>query len=30
MGAQVISNGTFHAEVMQATLPVLLDLWAPW
>jgi thioredoxin 1 len=25
-----ISDDTFHAEVMQATEPVLIDFWAPW
>ena len=25
-----ISDDTFHAEVMQASEPVLIDFWAPW
>ena len=25
-----VSDDTFHAEVMQASTPVLIDFWAPW
>jgi thioredoxin 1 len=25
-----VSDDTFHAEVMQAGEPVLIDFWAPW
>ena len=25
-----VSDDTFHAEVMQAAEPVLIDFWAPW
>jgi hypothetical protein len=30
MSAPVVSDDTFDAEITQANLPVLLDLWAPW
>ena len=30
METQAISDATFEAEVRQAQLPVLVDLWAPW
>lgn len=26
----VITDASFHREVEQSTLPVLLDMWAPW
>jgi thioredoxin 1 len=25
-----VTDQTFDAEVMKATLPVLIDMWAPW
>jgi thioredoxin 1 len=28
--AVAVTEGTFEAEVVQATLPVLVDFWAPW
>jgi thioredoxin 1 len=25
-----VTEGTFESEVVQATLPVIVDFWAPW
>ena len=29
-GPVVVTDGTFDQMVLRSTLPVLLDLWAPW
>ena len=28
--AQDVTDATFEQEVLRSTLPVLIDLWAPW
>ncbi|MCL2271692.1 MAG: thioredoxin [Treponema sp.] len=30
MSSLTITNDNFESEVLQSTLPVLLDFWAPW
>lgn len=28
--AKVVTDGTFHSEVLRANTPVLVEFWAPW
>ena len=30
VGVQVVTDATFEAEVLKASIPVLVDFWAPW
>ncbi len=30
MGAMIVNNDNFDAEVLSSDVPVLVDFWAPW